>query len=420
MDLRTAWRLAIGATWVVAALAGVPSVVHAAEDAASALSATDGDESSRRPIMFDARIVGDDSRVRFVADLSSTVDVAVFTLADPYRIIVDMPDVRFALPALAGTEARGFASAFRYGSISTGKTRVVIDVITPVKIEETFAIEPADGQPARLVIDVVPSTREEFLASASFRSEGSGGSSGAAPAVMGTGGRPVIVIDPGHGGIDTGARGDGGTIEKDVVLAFAKILGAKLLATDRYRIVFTRRDDSFVPLGERVKIARNHGAALMISVHANSFSGSAIRGAIVYTASEQATDLMAAELAAAENQSDVLAGINIDGDDADEVKDILVDLTRRETRNFGVVFAQNLVRELSKSTRMFKIPHQQAGFKVLEAPDVPSALIELGYLTNAADEKQLVSAEWQDSAAGSVVDAIDAYFGKVRAAEVLP
>ena len=162
MDLRTAWRLAIGATWVVAALAGVPSVVHAAEDAASALSATDGDESSRRPIMFDARIVGDDSRVRFVADLSSTVDVAVFTLADPYRIIVDMPDVRFALPALAGTEARGFASAFRYGSISTGKTRVVIDVTTPVNIEETFAIEPAAGQPARLVIDVVPSTREEF------------------------------------------------------------------------------------------------------------------------------------------------------------------------------------------------------------------------------------------------------------------
>ncbi len=203
------------------------------------------------------------------------------------------------------------------------------------------------------------------------------------------------------------------------MLSFAKVLGAKLLDTERYRIVFTRRDDSFVALGERVNIARNHDAKLFISVHANSFSGSSIRGAIIYTASEQATDLMAAELAAAENQSDVLAGIEIDGAD-DEVEDILIDLTRRETRNFGVVFAQNLVRELGKSTRMFKIPHQQASFKVLEAPDVPSALIELGYLTNAADEELMTSEEWQAAAAQSVVEAIDAYFGKVRAAQAIP
>jgi N-acetylmuramoyl-L-alanine amidase len=154
-------------------------------------------------------------------------------------------------------------------------------------------------------------------------------------------------------------------------------------------------------------------------VHANSFSGSAIRGAIIYTASEEATDRAAAALAEAENQSDVLAGIDIDGEDANEVKDILVDLTRRETRNFGVVFAQNLVRELGKTTNMFKIPHQQASFKVLEAPDVPSALIELGYLTNPSDEKLLVSPEWQAETAASVVDAIDAYFGNVRAAEVV-
>ena len=423
MTFDIAWRLAIGAIILVAGSGSAQFPALAAEDpAAETLAIDDADESARRPIMFDARLVGDDSRIRFVADLSATVEVAVFTLADPYRIIVDMPDVRFALPALAGTEPRGFSSAFRYGSISTGKTRIVIDVTTPVKIEESFTIEPVDGQPARLVIDVVPSTREEFLASASFRSEGGSSAVGVeiAPDVMGSGDRPVIVIDPGHGGIDTGARGDGGTIEKDVVLAFAKILGARLLETNRYRIVFTRRDDSFVALGERVGIARNHDAGLFVSVHANSFSGSAIRGAIVYTVSDQATDRMAAELAAAENQSDVLAGIEIDGEDADEVKDILVDLTRRETRNFGVVFAQNLVRELGKSTQMFKIPHQQASFKVLEAPDVPSALIELGYLSNSADEKLLISSEWQTNAAQSVVDAIDAYFGKVRAAEMVP
>jgi len=412
MIRRTARRLSLVAAFLTA-LAGAGGAALGAEDPAAGIDGAD--DGPRKPIMFDARIVGDDNRVRFVADLSATVDAAVFTLADPYRIIVDLPEVRFALPALAGTEARGLASAFRFGSISAGKSRIVIDVTGPVAIDRHFAIEPADGQPARLVIDVVPTSREAFLATASLNRE-SDIPAADQPTVIGSGDRPVIVIDPGHGGIDAGARGEGGTIEKDVVLSFAKVLGARLLATDRYRIVYTRRDDSFVALGERVDIARQHDARLFVSVHANSFSGSAIRGTIVYTVSEEATDRVAAALAEAENQSDVLAGIDIDGEDADEVKDILVDLTRRETRNFGVVFAQNLVRELGKATNMFKIPHQQASFKVLEAPDVPSALIELGYLTNPNDEKLLVSPEWQAETAGSVVDAIDAYFGRVRAA----
>lgn len=422
MNGRTAWRLALGAAMFLAIAGAERAPFAAAQDSEGATDSLAGDagNGARKPIMFDARIVGDDSRVRFIADLSATVDAAVFTLADPYRIVVDLPDVRFALPDLAGTEPRGLASAFRYGSISPGKSRIVIDVTGPVAVDKSFVIEPADGQPARFVVDVVPTTREAFLASASLYRDSPDDTSDERPAVLGLDGdRPVIVIDPGHGGIDAGARGEGGTIEKDVVLAFAKVLGAKLLGTDRYRIVYTRRDDTFVALGERVKIARHHNARLFVSIHANAFAGSAIRGAIIYTASEQATDRMAAALAESENRSDVLAGIDIDGEDADEVKDILVDLTRRETRNFGVVFAQNLVRELGKSTRMFKIPHQQASFKVLEAPDVPSALIELGYLTNASDEKQLVSPEWQAEAAASVVDAIDAYFGKARAAEVV-
>jgi N-acetylmuramoyl-L-alanine amidase len=427
MIVRTAWRLAIGAALLVVAVgvghrpAAAESALAAATDALTPASDSGGEtaESSRRPIMFDARIVGDDTRVRFIADLSVPVEAAVFTLADPYRIVIDLPDVRFALPDLAGTEPRGLASAFRYGSISSGKSRIVIDVTGPVSIDKSFAIAPADGQPARFVVDVLPSTRAAFLSAPTLYREPAPTADDRPANLPGLDGdKPVIVLDPGHGGIDTGARGEGGTVEKDVVLSFARVLGAQLLATDRYRVVYTRRDDTFVALGERVKIARHHAARLFISVHANSFSGSEIRGAIIYTASDQATDRMAAALAASENQSDVLAGVSVDGEDASEVKDILVDLTRRETRNFGVVFAQNLVRELGKSTRMFKIPHQEASFKVLEAPDVPSALIELGYLTNAGDEKQLVSPEWQATAAASVVDAIDAYFGKVRAAEV--
>jgi len=372
------------------------------------------------PYVLDARVIGDDKRVRFVADMSIPVDAAVFALADPYRIIVDLPEVHFVLPETAGTEARGLVSAFRYGFIAAGKSRIVIDVTGPVAIDKQFVVQPANGQPARLVIDAVPTTRAKFLeAATAYRDShavaGTKSDRVAGVAGGGAGDRPLIVLDPGHGGIDLGARGDGGALEKNVVLSFAKALGARLLATDRYRIVYTRRDDTFVALGDRVAVARRQNAALFVSVHANSFPTNAVRGAIVYTASDKASDKMAAELAATENQSDALAGIDVAAEDSDQVKDILVDLTRRETRNFGVVFAQSLIKHLGKSTRMFKIPHQEASFKVLEAPDVPSALIELGYLTNPDDGKQLVSPEWQEKTAASIVDAIDAYFGKKTA-----
>jgi N-acetylmuramoyl-L-alanine amidase len=402
----TVRRFALAAA-AIAVFAVLPQLA-VAEDAAPV--------ASNAPYVLDARVVGDDSRVRFIADVSAPVDAVVFALADPYRIIVDLPEVHFVLPETAGTEGRGLVSAFRYGFISKGKSRIVIDVTGPVAIDKQFVVQPADGQPARLVIDAIPTTRDKFLEAAqAYRDshETTLAKTDREPgATAAESTRPLIVLDPGHGGIDLGAKGDGGTLEKNVVLAFAKVLGAKLLETNRYRVAYTRRDDSFIALGERVAVARNQRAALFVSIHANSFPGNTVRGAIVYTVSDEASDKMAADLATAENQSDALAGIDIDGEDSDQVKDILFDLTRRETRNFGVVFAQSLVKHLGTATRMFKIPHQQAGFKVLEAPDVPSALIELGYLTNADDEKQLVSEEWQSSVATSMIGAIDGYFRK--------
>ena len=372
-------------------------------------------QSGGAPVMIGARIVGDSQRVRFVADLSRKVESAVFTLADPYRIVVDLPDVSFALPELAGTEGRGLISAFRYGAISSGKSRIVMDLTGPALIDRTFVVDPADGQPARLVVDVVPTDRDQFLAATRKYKElqtaavddGSGGVHGG-----GEGSLPLVVVDPGHGGIDAGAHGGNGAVEKDVTLSFGKVLGKKLEESGRYRVVYTRDDDTFIALGERVQIARKNDADLFVSIHANSFPGQSIRGAIVYTVSDEATDKMAETLAATENQSDALAGIDVDAEDADDVKNILFDLTRRETRNFGVVFARNLVKELGKTTRMFKVPHQEASFKVLEAPDVPSALIELGYLTNAADAKLMVTQEWQEKTAGSIVHAIDDFFGQ--------
>ncbi len=371
---------------------------------------------AKTPIVFDARIVGDAKRTRFVADLTDVANAAVFTLADPYRIVVDMSEVGFRLPDDAGHEGRGLFSAYRYGQISPGKSRIVLDVTGPVKVDKSFVVPPADDQPARLVIDVVPTTREAFLAAnrayrESLAAKGAAKRDRALVAVgkdakQGT----TIVLDPGHGGIDTGAKGRNGAVEKELTLAFAKVLGEKLKATGQYNVLFTRTDDSFVALGDRVAFAREHNADLFVSIHANSFRGRSIRGAIVYTVSDGASDKMAAEIAQSENQADVLSGIDVADEDSDEVLDILLDLTRRETRNFGTVFARNLVKELKVATPMFKVPHQQAGFKVLEAPDVPSAMIELGFVSNAEDEKLLTSDAWRQKTAASVVQAIDDFF----------
>src|SRR5260221_6829439 len=257
MSHSTAWRLVLACALVV--VAGALGRGAAAEEAAAGTEPA----ASSAPYMLDARVVGDESRMRFVADMSATVNATVFALADPYRIIIDLPEVRFVLPDAAGSEGRGFISAFRYGSISEGKSRIVIDVTGPVAIDKQFTVEPADGQPARFVLDVVPTTRDKFLAAAKAYREShavADDKRDRAPVATGDAALPLIVLDPGHCGIDLGARGDGGTLEKDVVLAFARVLGEKLLATGRYRVAYTRTDDTFIALGERVQIARRQNA----------------------------------------------------------------------------------------------------------------------------------------------------------------
>jgi len=422
MTFRTALRLAglIKLAFLAAVIiAGGSGVAAAVPAAAPATAATNAADDSPMPYVLDVRVVGDANRVRFIADTSAPLNAAVFALADPYRVVIDLPEVKFVLPDDAGSQGRALISAFRYGVISAGKSRIVIDVTGPVAIDKEFTVPAADGQPARLVVDLVPTTREKFLASVqAYRDTHGAPDTGAgvgAAAPTGDDSKPLIVLDPGHGGIDSGTRGADGTQEKDLVLAFAKVLGEKLVASGRYRIAYTRTDDTYVSLGDRVKIARDQHAALFLSIHVNSFPVGNVRGTIVYTVSDAASDKMAAALAASENQSDELAGVDVKAEDSDQVKDILLDLTQRETRNFGLTFAQALVRHLGRSTMMFKVPHQEASFKVLEAPDVPSALIELGYISNPDDEKQMQSPEWQDKVADSMVGAVDGYFHKETA-----
>ncbi|MGH6924159.1 MAG: N-acetylmuramoyl-L-alanine amidase family protein, partial [Propylenella sp.] len=221
-------------------------------------------------------------------------------------------------------------------------------------------------------------------------------------------GKPVVVIDPGHGGIDSGAVGEGGLLEKDVTLRFAQELARQLEAGGALHAVLTRNDDTFLALPERVKVARDHGAKLFISVHADTVRQDYVRGATVYTLSEDASDALAAAVAARENRSDILAGFALD-DQPDDVADILVDLAQRETRNLSVRFAKSLVGDMEGSFELNSNPWRRASFKVLKAPDVPSVLLELGYLSNAKDEEMFRAEGWPKKEAETVARAVEAF-----------
>jgi N-acetylmuramoyl-L-alanine amidase len=389
---------------------GAPS--GAAAENGGREAAPSGDSQS---VATDIRIGGDDKQTRFVVDLSRKIDITAFMLADPYRVVVDLPRTTFKLPANTGERARGLVKAFRYGLIMQGGSRIVLDTKAPVRLEKAFVIDAAEGQPARLVLDLVATDRASFmrnitLANRSAQQSASARPSDAPPKVEGDA-RPLIVIDPGHGGIDNGAKGTGGELEKDVVLAFALTLREKLEAQGKYRVAMTRSEDEFIALGERVRFARSRNAALFVSVHADALpkrEGLA-EGATVYTLSENASDAEAARLAETENKADVIAGVDLTAE-PDDVANILVDLAQRETKTFSMQFARTVVDELKSAARLHKHPLKSAGFKVLLAPDVPSVLVELGYMSTKDDLKQLTSANWRARTAQALAQAVDAYF----------
>jgi len=364
-----------------------------------------------------ARVAGDRERTRFIADLSKKVDVHVFALGNPYRVIVDAPDVNFQMPDGIGKEKRGLVTAYRYGLFAPGKSRIVIDVSGPFLIDKAFVLEPRDDQPARLVIDLVPTDEKTFQAKLKEAKPPQPASEGAAVIPQAPprapDAKPVVVLDPGHGGIDPGTNPNG-VPEKEVVLAFAKVLKTKLAATGRYEVYLTREDDTFVPLRERVEFAQKKGAGLFLSIHADYFPNQAEKttGATVYTLSDQASDDEAKELAAKENFSDALAGIELPNDSDAVVANILIDLAQRETQNRSTLFARSIVGELASRSALHTRRLRSAGFRVLKAPDVPSVLLELGFLSNPDDEKRLTSEAWRDRIADGVVGSIDGYFAK--------
>lgn len=382
--------------------------------------------ASNFPIASDVRLAGDAKQTRFVLDLDKAIQFRAFSLADPYRVVVDIPQVSFQLKAGAGTAGRGLIKAFRYGLVMPGGSRIVFDLTGPAKIANSYVLEAANGQPPRLVLDLEQVDRTTFVqslaresrpelkpaiadaASAAVPAEVTGGPKPDAPADL----RPVVVIDPGHGGIDNGTQANGAS-EKELVLGFGLALRDRIEKSGKYRVVMTRTDDTFIPLADRVKVARNESAALFVSIHADALprrEGDA-QGATIYTLSDRASDAEAERLAEAENKADAIGGVNLT-EEPTEVADILIDLAQRETRTFSNRFARLLMGEMKGTVRMHKNPLKSAGFKVLKAPDVPSVLVELGYVSNKGDLEHLVSENWRSRTVGSMAHAVDAFFAK--------
>ena len=386
----------------LAAFAAGPAPAHAAPPEAF-------------PVATEIRIGGDDNQTRLIIDLTRKVDLRVFTLADPYRVVIDMPQVTFALPAKAGDTGRGLVKAYRYGLVMAGGSRIVIDVSKPVRVDKVTALDAASGVPARMVLDLAAVDRATFMRTLAVDSKAR--TDTVKPTrdvpVVSNDPRPMIVVDPGHGGPDTGAKAPGGDHEeKAIVLEFGTLLRDQLEKSGKYRVVMTRTDDTFIPLDERVRFARNRGAQLFISVHADWLpraEGDA-QGASIYTLSETASDPTAARLAEAENRADAVGGVDLSREPSD-VADILFDLAQRETRTYSHQFAKTLVGEMkSGAVRMHQHPMKSAGFKVLKSPDVPSVLVELGYVSNKEDLKALLSPEWRNKTVGTIVKAVDAFF----------
>ncbi len=368
------------------------------------------------PVAVAVHVVETGDATRLVFDLSAPIAVRALLTEGPDRLIVDLPEVDFQIDAAAGATGNGtgVVRAFRFGLFAPKRSRIVVDLSAPSLLRRAEVASIAGGDPSRLTIELARTDRQTFdaavrSAAAEPASPTPGPSVATSPAPSTDESRPMVVIDPGHGGIDPGASGVVGVVEKSVVLDFASVLASRLAAGDRYRVVMTRRDDSFVSLEDRVRVARDANAALFISIHADTLADRSVTGATVYTASDRASDAEAAHVASIENQADEAAGLE-PGPNRPDVSDILFDLARRETRTYAHQFQRTLTGYWAKIARLNRNPERAAGFKVLQAPDVPSVLLELGYLSSDRDVKMMTSSEWRDKAAASVASAIDAFF----------
>ena len=367
------------------------------------------------PVITAVRIGDHGATTRFVIEADKKLKYRIFTLASPYRVVIDLPEVVWRLLPGAGGTGRGLIEGFRFGLFAPGKSRVVIDMRAPVGIKRSFMLDPADGRGYRVVLDLTKVSRKTYMEQVKVVNRSRDVAALAMRAPKGArpekrrAGKRVIVIDPGHGGVDPGTTGYRGTREKNITLAVARAVKARLEAKGRYRVVLTRERDIFLRLRSRVETARSAAADLFVSLHADALENRKVRGAAVYTLSEVASDKEAAELAAKENQADVIAGVDLTHENP-VVANILIDLAQRETMNYSARFATLLVTQLRRTGKTLRNAHRFAGFAVLKAPDIPSVLIEMGYLSNPTEERLLRRPAYQRKLADAIARAMDGYF----------
>lgn len=405
-------------------------------------------------------------QTRIVIDFDRRLAPAVTVLSDPPRLVLDLPEVRFRIRPHPLAHPRGLATAHRYGRLEPGRSRIVFDLKSPFHIARQLVLPPSSTSRFwRFVLDLelqapaavaaaptnerapLPTPRPQGIDAdrpmATVPEEpavdqghtprpapppaavpAQPATPEAAPPTPATppgpvakpapvNKRPVIVLDPGHGGVDPGTVGVNGELEKTITLAMAQALARELRQSGRYEVHLTRDDDRFIPLAERIAIARRLGADLFLSLHADSITDARVRGASVYTLSEQASDAEAERLARKENRVDVLAGVDLSVQD-EIVAGILIDLARRDTNNKSITFAETLIDEIADVAELLRRTRRYAGFAVLKSPDTPSVLLELGYLSNPRDAARLGDPRYRDDLARAIARAIDRYFANLR------
>lgn len=373
------------------------------------------EQTKNLPVAFSGSIAGDTASTRFFLDFDQNLSTETYYMNKPDRIIIDLDEVVFNLGENNKLEPRGLVSAIQYGRISEGRSRIVLTLAAPAEIIKASFKKRLDEENFRFLIDL-DSTDEDTFANLMQQQQLTLGSSGnVAPKgdrVLPTKkkeGRFTIVIDPGHGGIDGGAAGRNGAQEKDIVFDFALVVKKKLLAAGPFDVLMTREDDKFVSLRERLDFSRRSKADLFISVHADSLRQRFVRGSTIYTLSKKASDKLSERLAETENSADLIGGLAVEVE-VEAVADILVDLTTSETKRFSRRFSSLLVKNLGSEIRLIKNPQRSAAFGVLKAPEVPSVLIELGYLSNKEDEQLLQSEEWQTKAGQAIARSVFDFF----------
>lgn len=396
-------------------------------------------------IVTDIRVGVHGDKTRVVLDLSKPVDASLFLLRNPFRVVLDLPETGWQLPAGPLPSKTGIFSTLRYGLYQPGQSRLVIEASAPPRIDQTFYLAATADKPHRLVLDLVASNAADFTqsldqttkiaANSVVRPEPVIAEAAPAPAPVPTveavleriplaprkpvaprgNAKRVIAIDAGHGGADPGAIGRSGVYEKHITLAFAKEMKKVLEASGRYEVVLVRDRDVFIPLRQRVAKARQANPDLFLSLHADSLKNPNTRGLSVYTLSETASDKEAALLAEKENKADIVAGMDFNNEPP-EVANILIDLAQRESMNESARFANTLIGGAKRVTKVLRNTHRFAGFAVLKAPDVPSVLVELGFLSNRVDEKNLQSRAYRRKFSEAALRSLDDYFASVQQA----